>query len=395
MALSENRPMLQGVRILDLSSVVFGPYATQILADLGADVIKVEPPQGDAFRYSGKWPKTRGMSPGHMAINRGKRSLALDLKKPDDLATIRALLAEADVFVHNIRAQAIKRLGLDYETVQPDNPGLIYVHCTGFGSDGPYAQLQAYDDVIQAASGTATLASRVDGNPRPRYLPSLIADKAAGLHAAYAILAAVVHKLRTGEGQCVEVPMFESFVDFMLKEHLAGETFDPPIGPICYARQIDPDRQPFPTADGYISIVPYTDASWQAVFTVLGAPEVLEQELFATPRARVKNLAGLYKTMATLTPRRTSAEWTAAFAAAGIPAMPVRDVGDIRSDPHLQAVNFFMRSEHPTEGAYFDMKAPIRFSAAPDKPPTPAPTIGQHNDEIVKPGNPAAWPDRA
>jgi crotonobetainyl-CoA:carnitine CoA-transferase CaiB-like acyl-CoA transferase len=257
------------------------------------------------------------------------------------------------------------------------------VHCTGFGSDGPYAGLQAYDDVIQAASGTATLLPRVDGNPQPRYLPSLIADKVAGLHGAYAVMAAVIHRLRTGEGQFVEVPMFESFTHFMLKEHLAGQTFDPPTGPICYARQIDPDRQPFPIADGYISIVPYTDASWPKVFAILGAPEILEEERFATPRARVINLAGLYQAAARLTLNKTTKEWTKAFLEASIPAMPVRDIGDIRDDPHLKAVGFFARREHPTEGAHFDMKAPVRFEARHEEA-EPAPTTGQHTTQIAQ-----------
>lgn len=390
MSIARNGDMLEGIRVLDLTSVVFGPYATQILADLGADVIKIEAPQGDSFRYSGKWPKTRGMSPGHMAINRGKRSAALDLKKAQDLATMKALIADADVFIHNVRAQAIARLGLDFETIKAINPKIIYVHCVGFGSEGPYADLQAYDDVIQAATGTATLASRIDGDPRPRYIPSLIADKVAGLHGAYAVMAAIIHQLRTGEGQFVEVPMFESFTNFMLKEHLAGQTFNPPTGPICYARQVDPNRQPFPTADGYISIVPYTDESWARVFAVLGAPELLNEERFSMPRARVANLAQLYQAMAALTPRRTTAEWVDAFGKADIPAIPVRDIADIRDDPHLIAVDFFACREHPTEGAYFDMKQPVVFGGWKPAPPNPAPTIGENTDAIRK----YLWSDR-
>jgi len=382
MGLSTKAPMLEGVRVVDLTSVVFGPYCTQILADLGADVIKVEPLTGDAFRYSGKPAKTMGMSAGHMTLNRGKRSAALDLKNPDDMATMKRLIADADVFIHNVRGQAIERLGLGYEAVRALKPDIVYLHCVGFGSGGPYADLQAYDDVIQAASGTATLASRVDGDPRPRYVPSLIADKVAGLHGSYAVMAAMIHRLRTGEGQFVEVPMFESFTHFMLKEHLAGETFDPPTGPICYSRQIDPDRQPFPTADGYISIVPYTDGAWQTVFTVLGAPETLEDERFNGPMQRMQNLAQLYQAIGALTVNHTTAHLAAAFEAASIPAMPVRDIGDIREDPHLQAVGFFERREHPTEGAFFEMQSPVRFGAYQPSPPAPPPTIGEHTDAV-------------
>jgi crotonobetainyl-CoA:carnitine CoA-transferase CaiB-like acyl-CoA transferase len=228
-----SKTLLDGIRIIDLSSVVFGPYCTQILTDLGADVIKIEPPEGDAFRFSAKSARSRGMSPGHLTLNRGKRSAVLNLKNPDDLAVMQGHLAKADVFIHNVRGKSIERLGLGYEAVKALNEKIIYVHCVGFGSDGPYADLQAYDDVIQAATGTASLPPRVDGNPRPRYIPSLIADKVAGLHAAYATLAAIVYRQRTGEGQFVEVPMFETFTHFMLREHFAGQTFEPPVGPIC------------------------------------------------------------------------------------------------------------------------------------------------------------------
>lgn len=373
---------LAGIRVLEFCHTIMGPTAGLILADLGAEVIKIEPPQGDQFRYSGRPAKTPGMSPGHITINRGKQSVVLDLKQPDDLAAIRALLAEADIFIHNIRLQAIERLGLGPEAVRAVNPNIIYVHCVGFGSDGPYRDLQAYDDVIQAASGTATLASRVDGDPRPRYMPSLIADKVAGLHGVYAVLAAVIHKLRTGEGQFVEVPMFESFTHFMLKEHLAGETFDPPVGPICYARQIEPDRQPFPTADGHICIVPYTDESWGRVFEILGASQVLDDPRFASRPLRARNVSALYQAMAALTPKHTTATLLAMFHRASIPAMPVRDIADIRADPHLDETGFFQRREHPSEGAYFDMKAPVKFSADRPRIPAHAPTIGQHTDII-------------
>ena len=386
MSIADRAPMLKGVRVIDMTTVVFGPYCTQTLADLGAEVIKIESPQGDQFRYSAKSAKTAGMSPGHLTINRGKRSVVLDLKKPEDRAVVRDLISDADVLIHNVRRQAIERLGLGYETMKEISPGIIYVHCVGFGSDGPYRDLQAYDDVIQAASGTATLVCRVDGDPRPRYIPSLIADKVAGLHGVYAVMAALIHRLRTGEGQFVEIPMFESFAHFMLKEHLAGETFDPPVGPICYPRQVDPDRQPFPTADGYICIVPYTDESLLPVFTVLGAPEILDEERFATRSLRWANIGALYQAIAALTPRRTTAEWLEAFHEASIPAMPVRDIADIRADPHLQAVNFFVRREHPTEGGYFDMKAPVRFGAVPHSLAAHAPTIGQDTEAVRRDG---------
>lgn len=373
--------ILQGVRVLDLTTVVFGPFATQILADLGADVIKVEPPEGDAFRYSGKSARSKAMSPGHMNLNRGKRSIALDLKVDADCETMRDLIRFADIFIHNVRADAIERLGFGPEAARAINPDLIYIHCVGFGSGGPYAGLQAYDDVIQAASGAATLAGRVDGGGGARYLPSLIADKVAGLYGAQAALAAYTHRLRTGQGQFVEVPMFEAFSQFLLLEHLAGLTFDPPNASACYFRQIDPDRQPFPTKDGYVSIVPYALDSWDRVFEVLGDTAFLMSPDFADPASRFRNQARLYRRAAELTPAKTSGEWSALFNAARIPCMPVRDIAQILEDPHLQAVSFFKRRLHPSEGAYFQMNYPVRFEGAPPAL-RDAPMVGEHGEEV-------------
>ncbi|HIG23266.1 MAG TPA: CoA transferase [Henriciella marina] len=374
--------MLEGVRVVDMTSVVFGPYATQILADLGADVIKVEPPTGDAFRYSGKPAQTRGMAPSFMALNKGKRSVVLDLKAEEDRAAMRDLLASADIFIHNVRSQAIEKLGFSREQTKKINNDLIYIHCVGFAEGGPYYGLQAYDDVIQAASGTATLAGRVDGSGEARYLPSLIADKVAGLHGAQAAMAAYIHKLRTGESQFVEVPMFEVFTKFMLMEHLAGLTFDPPNAPVCYFRQIDPDRQPFQTSDGFISMVPYTPEAWRPVFDVLGEPEFLDKPEFSTPRALFENQALLYRRTAEITPSRTTAEWTQMFNDARIPCMPVRDMADILEDPHLKATGFFQHTQHPSEGNWYDMKSPISYSAYKAYDVAPPPRLGEHSADV-------------
>jgi crotonobetainyl-CoA:carnitine CoA-transferase CaiB-like acyl-CoA transferase len=374
--------MLEGIRIVDLTSVIFGPYCTQLLAEMGADVIKVEPPFGDIFRRAGIPPKTPAMGPCHMTLNRGKRSAVLDLKSPADHKLMCALIRDADVFIHNIRGAAIDSLGFGYEAMRAENPDLIYVHCVGFGSGGPYSGLQAYDDVIQAASGMTTFLSRVDGDHRPRYVPSTIADKVAGMHAAYAVLAAVVHKLRSGAGQFVEVPMFECFTQFLYEEHLFGATFDPPTGPVGYPRQIDPNRQPYPTSDGFISIVPYTDESWLAAFTVLGDAGFLDQEEFSTPMKRAANASELYARIAQLTPARSTGEWVKLLNAARVPAMPVRDMADIMQDPHLQAISFFQQYEHPTEGACYAMRPPVHFSARPDPGLRPAPLLGQHTEAL-------------
>ncbi len=380
--ITDAAPMLTGIRILDCTGVVFGPYATQILADLGAEVIKVEAPGGgDQFRWTAKAAKTPGMSPGFMAINRGKKSIELDLKADADRALVRELMETADVFITNVRGTAAEKLGLDYASVAAVKPDIVYAHCVGFGEDGPYAGLQAYDDVIQAATGTTSLLSRVDGNPAARYLPSLIADKVAGLHAAYAVLAGIIHKLRTGEGQRIEIPMLESFAHFMLLEHLGGRTFDPPVGPICYFRQIDPDRQPFRTTDGFVSIVPYTDDSWPRLFAALDNPGFLDDPRFATRKLRVEHMPEMYREVARLTPAFSNAEILARCEAARIPAMIARDIGDVPDDPHLQAVGFFQRTEHPSEGAWLQMKHPVRFSAFQPQASQP-PMAGEHGDEI-------------
>jgi crotonobetainyl-CoA:carnitine CoA-transferase CaiB-like acyl-CoA transferase len=383
MAINDGKPMLEGIKIVDLTSVVFGPYCTHVLCELGAEVIKVETPGvGDSFRWSGKAAATPGMSPGFMAINRGKQSVALDLKNTGDHDFMVALLKDADVFVLNVRGKAAARLGLDYEAVKAINPGIIYVHCVGFGQDGPYADLQAYDDVIQAATGTATLLPRVDGDPRARYLPSLIADKVAGLHAVYGVLAAIIHKMRTGEGQKVEIPMFEAFTHFMLIEHLGGLTFDPPNAPVGYFRQIDPDRQPFPTIDGYVSIVAYTDEAWPRVFELLGNPGFMDDERFATRKLRTKNLALLYREMARLTPAFTTADLVARCHAAQIPAQPVRDLAAIMDDPHLSATGFFSRQEHASEGGFHAMAHPVQFGEPVASAGRAVPTLGEHTDNI-------------
>lgn len=374
--------MLEGIRIVDLSSVVFGPYATQMLADMGAEVIKVEPPTGDVSRYLGRHAKTRSMGSTHMTINRGKKSICLDLKNEDDSVTLRKLLKTADIFIHNVRAKAIAKLGFDYESVRDINPAIIYVHCTGFGQDGPYRDLPAYDDVIQAATGLTSLLPRADGNPRPRYFPSLIADKVAGLYGSQAMLAALVHKLRTGKGQHVEVPMFESFASFTLTEHMQDATFIPPIGPIGYPRQLDRGRQPFPTADGYISIVAYMDDKMAVLFDLLGGPEILEREEFATQVARFKNSAALYGEIARLTPAKTTAEWMALLAREGFPAMPARDLADIFEDPHLVETGYFRPREHPTEGRFRELRPPIRFSADPNRPLGLAPALNQDGEAL-------------
>lgn len=373
--------MLEGIKVVDLTSVVFGPYATQILADYGAEVTKIEAPGGDVLRHSAKPAATPGMAPGFIALNRGKKSLMLDLKQEGDIERLRDSLREADVFVHNVREEAIGRLGFGYEAVKALNPDIVYVHCVGFGSDGPYAGLQAYDDVIQAATGTTSLLPRVDGNPRPRYLPSLIADKVAGLHAAYATLAAITHRLRTGRGQFVEVPMFEAFASFMMKEHLGGHTFDPPNAGAGYGRQVDPDRQPFQTKDGWISIVPYILPHFPLVIKLLGDAEFAANERWRDPATLVRSAPELYTRIGELTLTKTTAECIDILRGANIPCMPAIDLDEVIKDAHLQKSGFFERSDHPSEGPLYQMRDPNRFSDWEQGPLGDAPRLGEHNEE--------------
>lgn len=377
-------PMLQGLRIADMTSVIFGPYATQVLADLGADVVKIEQTgTGDTIRIIGHPPHTPGMSPLHLRLNRGKRSVDWDMRSEAGRAAMRRLIESSDVFIHNVRGDAIERLGWGYETVRALRPDIVYVHCTGFDQRGPYADLQAYDDIIQAASGMASLLPKVDGDPQPRYFPMTVADKVSGLHAAYAVLAAIVHKLRTGEGQFVEVPMFEAVTSFNLIEHLFDSTFVPPTGPALYNRQLDPSRRPLRTRDGWIAIAPYLDDRWVRLFEAVGRADVLQEPRFADMLMRRQNMGQMYDVMATLTPQKATDEWLALMRQINVPAMRVNEVEDLVDDPQVRAAGLLQQREHPTEGGYLEVAAPVRFSAWNPEPPSPAPTLGQHSAEVA------------
>ncbi len=375
---------MSGLRVLDLSTVVFGPYCTQILADLGADVIKLEPPDGDHVRIIGTPAHTPGMGPVFLRLNRGKRSVVWDMKTDAGRLAVQRLLATCDVLIHNIRPDAALRLGLGYDSVRAIKPDIVLVHCTGFGLGGPYAGLQAYDDVIQASTGAAALLPRVDGNPAPRYLPMLFADKVSGLHAAYAVLAALLHRQRTGAGQFVEVPMFEALASFNSVEHLCDMTMRPPTGTWGYARQLDPTRQPMATADGWLSVAPYIDERWQRFFQAVGRPDVFERPTLADKALRRQNMSEMYLLMAGILPSRSSAAWLALFKQIEIPAMPVLTVGDLPSDPHLQAVGMFQERVHPTEGGYLDVRQPVRFGGCQLPEPRHAPNLGEHGDELLR-----------
>ncbi|MGH6962864.1 MAG: CaiB/BaiF CoA transferase family protein [Phenylobacterium sp.] len=388
--------LLSGIRIIDLTSVFAGPYCTMTLADLGAEVITVEPAYGAPMRNVGSPAKTAGMGPVHMTIGRGKRSVALDLEIEADRVVLRELLKTADVFIHNISANDFERLGFSDEQIRRLKPDIIHVSVTGYGSDGPYAGIHPHEDASQALTGMTTLLSRTDGDPAPRYLPATVPDKVSGLHAVYATLAALLHKERTGAGLSVEVPNFEAATSFAMVEHLWGQVFVPPVGGAGFPRKFQAARHPFPTADGHMSFVPYTHAAWTQFFELGGRPEVLQDERFSDFRKLMANVDDLYAIVAQITPSRTTAEWqrlmrsadsrptgNAGGEAVGINIMPVNDLADVIHDPHLVATGFFREREHPTEGRYREMAPPVRFAGLAEHDPRPPPRIGEHNSEVL------------
>jgi len=373
---------LAGVRVLDLTSVIAGPYATQIIADLGADVIKVEGKDGDLMRTAGP-ARHRDMAVLYLGINRNKRSLAVDLKSPRALALMHKLIASVDVFVTNVRPQGMTRLALDYEAVRKVKPEIIYVHLVGFGEGGAYAGRQAFDDLVQAASGVADLLPRTDGAGPPRFMPSLLADKATGLHAVYGMLAALFQRERTGEGQFVEVPMLESVASFTLVEHLYGHTHVPQSGPWGYTRVLTPHRRPFQTKDSYIAIMPYTDQQWPRFFELAGRSDLWQQWRDTSRQDRNQRIAELYALIGELTQTRTTGEWMDLLDAHDIPCMRVNTLEDLPADPHLKQVGFFEEHQHPTEDRYISLKPPVRFSKSETALRRHPPRLGADAAEVL------------
>jgi crotonobetainyl-CoA:carnitine CoA-transferase CaiB-like acyl-CoA transferase len=383
---------LSGIRILDLTSVVNGAYGTQILADQGADVIKLEDPAGnrgnggDIMRWAGHVPEgaPRDMGPIFLTINRNKRSIVLDLKKPSAQRAVKKLVESCDVFAASVRYDGLRRLGLSYEDLAAIKPDLIYVHAAGYGSDGPYAGEPAYDDLIQSASGCADILPRTDGNPTPRILPTLVADKVSGLFMAQAVTAALLHRERTGEGQFVEVPMFECVTSFLLVEHLYGHTFDPPTGQWGYNRVVNPNRKPFQTKDGYIGLLPYTDKQWDQFFEVAGYGETIAKDpRFADYFTRAKHINELYGLVGEAAATKTTQEWLDLLKPLSIPVVKTNRLEDLESDPHLEAVGLFECYLHPEMGAYKQLRPPVKFSKSPSNIRRHPPRLGQHTDEVL------------
>ena len=373
---------LDGVRILDLTTVVMGPYATQILADFGADVIKVESPEGDVMRHNAPM-RNKGMGHIFMNANRNKRSVVLDLKTDGGRAACLAIAKDADVLVYNIRPQAMARLKLSYDEVREVNPRLIYVGAFGYSQRGPYAAKAAYDDLIQGAVGLPWL-SRQAGAESPRYVPATIADRSVGLHVVNVVCAALYRREKSGKGQRVDVPMFESMLQTVMGEHMGGYTYEPQLGDPGYARMLAKERRPYETKDGHVCVLIYNDKQWRAFFDLIGRPDLLSDPRFATQEARSRDFEGAYALVAAEMAKRSTAEWIAALEKADVPVQRMNSLADVVNDPHLAAIGYFRSIEHPTEGRIRTMAVPSEWSESAPEYRRHAPRLGEHTREVLR-----------
>jgi len=373
---------LDGVRVIDVSSVLMGPFAAQTLGDMGADVIKVEPPNGDTIRAIGP-TKSPGMGPLFFHSNRNKRSLVLDLKHPAGRTALLRLAETADVLLYNVRPQAMIRLGLGYPDLRAVNAGLIYVGAFGFGQDGPYATRPAFDDLIQGISSVPSLVARV-GDGVPRYVPISIVDRYVGMTVVNVVLGALVHKTRTGVGQAIEVPMFETMAQLVLSDHSGGHTFDPPLGPAGYPRSLARERHPYQTRDGYVCAMIYTDRHWRSFFDVIGRSEVMDSDpRFASITTRTVHTNEVHAMLEEVMRERTSAEWLAAFEKADIPATRLHTLESLPEDPHLKAIGFVEWHDHPSEGRVRTTRPPTRWTETPPSIRRLPPRLGEHSREVL------------
>jgi crotonobetainyl-CoA:carnitine CoA-transferase CaiB-like acyl-CoA transferase len=372
---------LAGIRVVEVASVILGPWAAQILGDLGAEIIKVEPPTGDTTRYIGP-RRNPAMAAMFLSTNRNKRSIVLDLKKPEGLKVLLKLCESADVLLHNLRPGAASRLGLDYEAVSARKPDIVYCCTYGYRADGPFADYPAYDDIVQAASSVAMLQQMA--GCEPHYAPTVMADKTTSQAVVYSVIAALFHRERTGEGQAIEVPMFENMVAFMMTEHLSGQTFEPPMSPAGYSRVLSPFRRPYKTKDGYLAILPHTDTHWRIFLGAIGRMEILDDPRFATVSSRTENIDLLYQELAGIIAGRTTQEWLDLLDPVSLPIMALNRPNDLMDHPQLAATNFWKIMEHPSEGAIRQSDIPMRFSRSPGSIRALAPRLGEHSFEILR-----------
>lgn len=374
---------LEGIKIIDMTSVLMGPYATQMLGDMGADVIKVEAPDGDVTRQIAP-SRNPGMGAIYLNANRNKRSICLDLKQDAGRETLLRLAADADVLAYNIRPQAMRRLGLGYETLAALNPRLVYAGLFGFGQSGPYAAKPAYDDLIQGASVMSSLIAKA-GDGTPGYVPSAIADRVVGLAAVGAICATLVNRDRTGMGQQVDIPMFETMVGFVLGDHLGGLTFEPPIGGGGYGRQLSPERRPYRTSDGYVCALIYTDKQWASFLDAIGQADLPQRDpRFANFANRIANIDHVYGELGRIFTQRGTAEWLELLESADIPSMPMHDFDSVLNDPHLVQTGFFQPVDHATEGRLRMMRLATTWSRTPSEITRLPPHKGEDGVAILR-----------
>jgi crotonobetainyl-CoA:carnitine CoA-transferase CaiB-like acyl-CoA transferase len=373
---------LDGVRVVDLTSVLMGPLATRMLGDHGADVVRIETAAGDSTRSSLP-ARHLGMSGFGLNLQRNKRSIVLDLKTDGGLGVLWELIEGADVIVTNMRRAALDRLGVGPDAVRARVPGIIYCAANGFGSGGRRRDEAAYDDAIQAASGLAGLIAQARGGT-PEYVPAVIADKVTGLHIVQAVMAALIHKMKTGAGQAIEVPMFETMVAFNLIEHHRGAVFDPPLGPFGYDRLMSPHRHPFQTADGWMCLLPYTTQNWHDFLVFVGRDDLLTDDRYLTHNARIANIDDLYGLVDEHAQSHTTDEWLEFCDRVSIPAAKVLDLANVDDDPHLQDVGLIEIVEHPTEGRYRVVHDAVAMSASPTAIRRHAPRLGEHTDEVLR-----------
>jgi crotonobetainyl-CoA:carnitine CoA-transferase CaiB-like acyl-CoA transferase len=358
-----------------------GPSATQMLGDLGADVVKIETAGGDSMRWIGPW-RNAGMGPLFMNANRNKRSVVLDLKSPGGKTAAMALARQADVLVSNVRPQALERLGLDYDGVRKTNSRIIYCAAVGYGSDGPESGKAVYDDLMQAASGIAGLFGAVDG--APRYAPVNICDRVVGLYVANSVISALYYRATTGEGQAIEVPMFETMAQFVLADHMGGAAFVPAAGEMGYRRLLSRTRGPYATRNGYVSLVVYTDKHWEAFTKIVGCPDLLNTDArFRSQETRTRHAEDVGSFLAGHLAVRDTGDWLDVLHGVDIPASPVNSIDDLINNPHLMAVNFFEEMDHPTEGRVRVCRYPVRFGGSPASVRRLAPNLGEHNAEVL------------
>jgi crotonobetainyl-CoA:carnitine CoA-transferase CaiB-like acyl-CoA transferase len=372
---------LSGVRVVDLTTVVVGPICTRTLADYGADVIKVEAPGGDLLRTMAEGSRTPGMSGKFINFNRNKRSIVLDLKNKDGHAALLRLIGKADVFVSNVRPEALARAGLDHASLAKLNPRLIHCSILAFGRGGRYYNRPAYDPIVQSLSGVAGTIARATGEPR--FVPMVMSDHTSGLIAAQCIGFALYRREKSGKGEAIDVPMLENMASFVSSEHLGAATFDPPVGPTGDGRLLSPNYRPLPTKDGYVTVRPNTNAQALAFFDAIGRPELKTDPRFDSAAARTKNAAAYFEVQREGLTGKTTDEWVELFDRLDVPAARYNSIDDLLTDPHLADVGFFQPEDHPSEGRIRRTKLANTFSGGAREDETHAPRTGEHTREVL------------